>query len=134
MEVMKYSLQEGYTFVWDGDMGNEGFSHKNNVAIVPVKDDFAFKAPVEEKAIDSDYRQLEFDNLTTTDDHLMHITGLAEDQNGTIYYKTKNSWGDDSNDLGGYLYMSDSYMRLNTIAVMVHKDAIPKKIKEKLGI
>jgi len=133
MEVMNYSLKEGYTFVWDGDVGYDGFEHKENVAIVPVGD-FDFSGPKEEKKIDAIYRQQEFDNLTTTDDHLMHITGLAKDQNGTMYYKTKNSWGDDSNKLGGYLYMSESYMRLNSIAIMVHKDVIPKEIKDKIGL
>ncbi len=133
MEIMNYSLNEGYTFVWDGDVGFDGFSHKKGVAIVPVGD-FEFTEPKEEKKIEETYRQQEFDNLTTTDDHLMHITGLAKDQNGTVYYKTKNSWSDDSNEMGGYLYMSESYMRLNTIAIMVHKDVIPKKIKEKLGL
>ena len=133
MEVMKNSLKEGYTFVWDGDVGFDGFEHKKNVAIVPLGE-FDFSGPKEEKIIDAIYRQLEFDNLTTTDDHLMHITALSEDQNGTIYYKTKNSWGDDSNQMGGYLYMSESYMRLNTIAIMVHKDVIPEKIKDKLGM
>ncbi|PLX23088.1 MAG: aminopeptidase [Marinilabiliales bacterium] len=133
MEVMNYALKEGYTFVWDGDVGHDGFEHKKNVAVVPAGD-YDFTEPKEEKKIDVDFRQKQFDNLTTTDDHLMHITGLAKDQNGTIYYKTKNSWGDDSNSLGGYLYMSESYMRLNSIAIMVHKDAIPKEIKNKLGL
>lgn len=131
--VMNSALKSGYSFVWDGDVGYKGFSHKNEVAIVP-EEELQFTTPLKEKNVTANYRQLEFDNLTTTDDHLMHITGLAEDQNGTMYYKTKNSWGDDSNDFGGYLYMSESYMRLNTIAIMVHKDAIPKKIREKTGI
>ena len=133
LEIMNYSLQEGYTFVWDGDVGFEGFSHKNNVAVVH-DGDYDFKNPKTEKEITVECRQKQFDNLTTTDDHLMHITALAQDQNGTIYYKTKNSWGEESNNFGGYLYMSETYMRLNTIAIMVHKNAIPKEIKEKLGI
>ncbi len=133
MDVMKTALKNGYTFVWDGDVSFKGFSHKNEVAIVP-EGDFEFTSPNKEKDITADFRQQEFDNLTTTDDHLMHITGLAEDQNGTIYYKTKNSWGEDGNDFGGYLYMSESYLRLNSIAIMLHKDAISKEIKEKLNI
>ena len=133
MDVMKTALKNGYTFVWDGDISFKGFSHKNEVAIVP-EGDFEFISPKEEKNITADFRQQEFDNLTTTDDHLMHITGLAEDQNGTIYYKTKNSWGEDSNDFGGYLYMSESYLRLNSIAIMLHKDAISKEIRKKLNI
>jgi hypothetical protein len=30
--------------------------------------------------------------------------------------------------------MSDAYTRYKMIAIMVHKDAIPKDIKEKLGL
>ena len=73
-------------------------------------------------------------NRQTTDDHLMHITGMLKDQNGTIYYKTKNSWGEDRNPFGGYLYMSEPFCRLQTVAIMVHKDAIPKAIRKKLGL
>ncbi len=133
MKIMDYALNQGYTFVWDGDVGYEGFSHENQVAVVH-DGDFNYKSPKSEIKITSEYRQKEFDNLTTTDDHLMHITALAEDQNGTMYYKTKNSWGEESNDFGGYLYMSEAYMKLNTVAIMVHKDAIPKELKEKLEI
>ena len=34
-----------------------------------------------------------FDNWETTDDHGMHIYGIAKDQNGKEYYMVKNSWG-----------------------------------------
>lgn len=64
----------------------------------------------------------------------MHIVGSAEDGRGTRYYLTKNSGGEESNDFGGFLYMSESYVRLKTIAIMIHKDAIPKHIADKLGI
>lgn len=137
MSVMDYSLKEGYTFVWDGDMSDKGFSHKNNVAI--VEDDMEkemdyLNKPFEEKHIDADYRQAEYNNFNVTDDHLMHIVGLVKDQDGTMYYKTKNSWGTKSNEFGGFLNMSEEYMRLHTIAIMVHKNAIPKELKKKLNI
>ena len=63
----------------------------------------------------------------------MHITGMVKDQNGTTYYITKNSWGTDRNPFGGYLNMSDSYVRAKTIYIMVHKDAVPAEIRAKLG-
>ncbi len=85
-------------------------------------------------AVNQENRQAGFESLKTTDDHLMHITGLSKDQDGTSYYKTKNSWGTDRGASEGYLYMSESYMRLHTVAIMVHKDAFPKAIKKKLGI
>ena len=39
-------------------------------------------------------RQEAFDNWETTDDHGMHIYGIAKDQNGKEYYMVKNSWGE----------------------------------------
>ena len=133
MEVMDYSLKEGYSVVWDGDVSHKGFSHKAGVAVVPADEEAEFaEEPIEEKDITVDYRQKMFNNHATTDDHLMHLTGLYKDKNGTVYYKTKNSWGTDSNDFGGFLYMSEPYMRLSTVAIMVHKDAIPERIAKKL--
>jgi bleomycin hydrolase len=60
----------------------------------------------------------------------MHITGIAEDQTGAKFYYTKNSWGTRIKKYGGYWYMSQPYVRLKTIAIMVHKDAIPVDIKK----
>ncbi|MRR24024.1 aminopeptidase, partial [bacterium] len=84
--------------------------------------------------VTQDVRQKGYETFVTTDDHLMHITGIVKDQNGTKYYITKNSWGTDRNPQGGYLNMSESYVRAKTIFIMVHKDAIPSGIKSKLGI
>lgn len=137
MDVMNYSLNQGYTFVWDGDMSDKGFSHKDNVAVVDDESDKEksfLKNPVKETHIDADFRQEEYNNFNITDDHLMHITGLVKDQNGIVYYKTKNSWGTESNKFGGYLNMSTEFMRLHTVAIMVHKNAIPKELKKKLNI
>ncbi len=157
MELIQNSLKNGYSVCWDGDVSSKGFSHKNALAILPEtdvknmegteqskwenidakdlkKNMYSFKKPVPEKHVTEKMRQEAFDNLSITDDHLMHLTGLLKDQNGTIYYITKNSWGDDSNKNGGYLNMSDSYLRMATIAIMVHKDALPKSLKKKLGI
>ncbi len=143
IEVMKKAIKAGYSVAWDGDMSDKGFSHKNGVAIVPETDwedmsdevkDSVFVKPGKEKQITQEMRQEAFANYTVTDDHLMHLTGLAKDKNGTYYFLTKNSWGPDSNDFGGYLYMSESFVRLHTMAFMIHKDALPGDIKEKLGI
>jgi len=79
-------------------------------------------------------RQIAFDNYQTTDDHGMHIIGLAKDQKGTGYYHVKNSWGTEKNDCDGYFYASDAFVRYKTMNFMVHKDAVPSAIKKKLGI
>ena len=143
IEVFVYSLKNGYSIVWDGDVSDKQFSHKNGVAIVPLKDlaemsdeekEINLKEPEPQKEISQEMRQQAFDNYSSTDDHLMHITGIVEDQNGEKYYITKNSWGEESNDFGGYLNMSEPYVRLRTTAILVNKKGIPKKIAKKLGI
>ena len=64
----------------------------------------------------------------------MQITGLAKDQKGTKFYYTKNSWGTKGKVYGGYWYTSEPYVRLNTIAIMVNKNAIPQDLRKKLRI
>ncbi len=130
IEIMKSALRNGYSIAWDGDVGHEYFN-RDGLALVPQNLD-SVSYPVKEKEITQELRQKEFDNFQTTDDHLMHITGLAEEKNGTLFFYTKNSWGT-KRGYNGYWYMSEPYVRLKTIAIMVNKNAVPKEIREKLG-
>ncbi len=140
IRIMDYALENGFSIAWDGDVSEKFFDKKKCIAIVPadtveeIEDNDKSKSPIKEKFITQEMRQETFDNQTTTDDHLMHIVGLAKNQNGTKYYYTKNSWGTKNKKYNGYWYMSESYARLKVIAIIIHKDAIPKDIKEKLGL
>ncbi len=157
IQVIDNSVESGYTVVWGADVSEKGFSWKNGVAVVPNKnateiagmesgkwskmsdadkDKLLFKLdrPNPEKVITQEMRQVEFDNYQTTDDHGMHLTGIAKDQNGTKYYLIKNSWGLDGSPYNGYFYASEAYVRLKTMDVMVNKNSIPKDIRKKLGI
>jgi len=157
MEIIDYALENGFTIGWGSDVSEKGFSWKDGVAIVPdeeltdlsgsekekweklTKDEkkkalYSFDGPVKEKIITQEMRQQEFDNYSTTDDHGMQITGIAEDQDGNKFYKVKNSWGTTDHIYDGYFYASDAFVRLKTIDIMVHKDAIPKDIRKKLGL
>ena len=130
------ALDNGYTISLDCDVSEGTFSGKNGVAVVPENDADAKLILTEikpEKVISPEYRQAEFENLTTTDDHLMHIVGKVKDQTGKIYYKVKNSWGTKSGK-EGYVYMSVSYMKLKSISVLLHKDGLIKNTKSKLGL
>ena len=80
-----------------------------------------------------EYRQKGFDEQTTTDDHGMHIFGIAKDQEGTLYYMVKNSWGESGNYKGIY-YCSENFVAGKSIDIVVHKDALSKDMKKKLGI
>lgn len=158
MDVIDGALRSGYSVCWDGDVSERGFRFANGVAINPDVRDLSrysaadsavfaplteaqrldsvmtFSRPYPEIVVTPEVRQEGFESFVTTDDHLMHLTGLAKDQNGTKYYVTKNSWGTDRNGFGGYLNMSESFVRAKTIYVMLHKDALPAALRKRLGI
>ena len=131
--IVENAIDQGYSIAWDGDVSEKGFSSSEGIAILPEnpKREDLFDIPGKELQVSQELRQETFENYSTTDDHLMHLTGVAKDQNGTKYYLIKNSWGE-RGDFKGYLYMSEAYFKLKTVAVMVHKDAIPEKLKSKL--
>ena len=130
------ALEKGYTLSLDCDVSEPTFSGKYGVAVVPENETDAKTILTEikpEKKITQEFRQQEFENLSTQDDHLMHIVGKVKDQNGTIYYKVKNSWGETSGK-NGFMYMSVNYMRLKALSVLVHKDALTAATKKSLGL
>jgi bleomycin hydrolase len=139
MATIDNALEKGFSVELDCDVSERSFSSKDGLAVIPENAENTMKALQRiypEKKITQQYRQEEFENYNTTDDHLMHITGLLRDQNGTKYYKVKNSWGTDETRVanGGYVYFSEAYMRLKAVSVTVHKDAIPKGTAKKLSL
>ena len=63
----------------------------------------------------------------------MQAFGIAKDQYGNKYLMIKNSWGE-SGKYKGIWYMSDAFSRGKLLGIMLHKDALPKALKAKLGI
>ena len=152
MQVMSYAVENGYTVAWGSDISEKGFT-RNGVAIIADEkpktgagsdqERWVGKAdqPKEEAKADlpkeiiytQEMRQDDYDRKTTTDDHGMHIYGIAKDQNGTKYFMVKNSWGE-TGKYKGIWYASEAFVRAKTLNIVVHKDALPKDIKKKLGI
>ena len=155
MAVIDSALANGYTLAWAADVSEIGFTRKG-IGVVPDAENGAdltgtdmakwvgmskdkqkeelTKKPLPEKTITQQMRQDAYDNWETTDDHGMQIFGTAKDQNGKRYYMVKNSWGTLKSDYKGIWYISEAFMQYKTNDVLVHKDAIPKDIRKKLGI
>ena len=142
MRCLNYSIQQGYTVEWDADVTNRGFAARYGLALLPETEwsrksneqalnTFKYWEP--EKTVTQEYRQLAFDRLETQDDHLMHIVGILNETHGGVYYAVKNSWGEIS-DLKGYVYVSEAYMRLNTLSFTVNKNALPRDIRIRMGL
>jgi bleomycin hydrolase len=143
VQVADNAVEKGFSIVWASDVSEKSFSAKEGLALWPEKAwedlsagqrDSLWKVPGREKIASQEDRQRGFDELSTTDDHGMHITGLVKDQAGTKYYIVKNSWGTVKKEMNGYIYVSQPYFRAKTMSMLVHKDAIPAAIRQKLGI
>lgn len=156
MQVMDNAINTGYTIAWGSDVSEKGFT-RNGIAIVPdmeiletsgsdqdkwvglsraEKDkeiNKMLEKPCQELTITQEMRQQDYDNYRTTDDHGMQIYGIAKDQTGKKFYMVKNSWGTE-NKYKGTWYASEAFVAYKTMNIVVHKDALPKAIKTKLGI
>jgi aminopeptidase C len=156
MEIMKNSINTGYTFAWASDVSETGFT-RDGVGVAPdvetittsgsdqerwvglserEKNEEILKLldkPLKELTVTQEMRQAAFDNFRTTDDHGMHIYGIAKDQTGKSFFIVKNSWGTASK-YKGIWYVSEAFARYKTMDIVVHKDAIPHAIRAKLKL
>ncbi len=140
--IVDHALSQGYSVAWAADVSEPYFSWKNALAVLPPKPwedlskeerDSFFLKPRPEMQVTQALRDSHYDSYRTTDDHAMHIVGMAKDQNNRPYYLVKNSW-DVHNPLRGYLYVTKAYLQLKTTALLLHKDALPPELREKLGM
>ena len=154
MQVFDNAIDKGYTIAWGSDVSEDGFT-RNGLAVMPdlekgqelggsdmarwlkmstaEKKAESITRPMPQKWCTQEERQLGYDNWETTDDHGMLIYGKAKDQQGTEYYLVKNSWGK-AGKYEGIWYASKAFVRYKTMNIVVHKDALPKDIKKKLGL
>ena len=157
IEAIDNALMNGYTVAWATDVSEIGFS-RSGIAIVPdlessenagsdqahwlglsagersneVRNKIG-KEVLKEKTITQEARQIDYDNHQTTDDHGMHIYGIAKDQDGNKYYMVKNSWGE-TGPYKGLWYASEAFVKFKTTNVTINKAGLPKAIATKLNV
>jgi len=145
-DVIDNALKNGYTVGWGADVSEPYFSWPNGVAFVPknaeelegkklTRDEKAaiYNGDRTELVITPELRQQGLEDYTTTDDHGMHIVGMAKDQDGKEFYIVKNSWGT-KNDYKGFLYVSKAYVQYKTTSLLVNKKAVPKSLARKINM
>ena len=150
MAIIDNAVNNGYTVAWGGDVSESGFT-RNGLAILvdeankatsgsdqerwvgKADEKPAAKPAVKEVQVTQELRQEYYDEKTSTDDHGMHLYGIAKDQNGTKYYMIKNSWGE-AGAYKGLWYMSEEFAKGKTLNILVNKKAVPKEILKKIGV
>jgi bleomycin hydrolase len=90
-------------------------------------------ANMKEMPYDATIRQQLYENLTTQDDHLMHIVGVEKTKDGKTFFVVKNSWGK-IGPFEGYINVSEGYFAINTISLVLPKAALSKELQNKLGL
>ncbi|MBQ6084253.1 MAG: aminopeptidase [Bacteroidales bacterium] len=156
MAEVDNALKNGYTVGWAQDVSDKGFSRKAGVAIVPTDDVnliresdpkkfkkmtdeeilegiYSFENVIPEKEVTAEMHQTAYNDWSTGDDHSMLIVGIAHDQNGTKYYKVKNSWGE-TGPYNGFWYCSEQFVKLHTVFFTVNKAALTDGMRNKLGL
>ncbi|MCB9882967.1 MAG: aminopeptidase [Planctomycetes bacterium] len=122
---MDHALKNGFTVAIDVDVSERGASHSRGK--------FQLEEDLENAgAITEELRQEMFDDKRTTDDHLMHVVGMAKDANGGRWYLTKDSNGQ-YGPFKGYVYISRNYIAAKVLSFMVHEDGLLPETRTKLG-
>ena len=135
--TVKYAIDKGYTVAWDADVSNPGFMQGIGLALnldnttSYTKDQIS--PDVREASYDAATRQQLYENLTTQDDHLMHITGVEKSKGGKTFFTVKNSWGK-VGPFDGYINVSEAYFAINTLSIVIPKAALSKETMEKLKL
>ena len=153
MAVLDNALENGYTACWGADVSHTGFTRDGLAILIDTKATAAAAAgsdqehwvgPAEpgkpapltkiiEAVPTQESRQTEFDDKTMTDDHGMHIFGIAKDQDGKKYYMVKNSWGE-TGKYKGIWYCTEAFVKAQTLDITLHKSALTPALKKKLGV
>lgn len=151
MNTLDAAINNGFTIEWATDVSNPGFSRDGLAFNIDPETKPATAGSDQEKWVGSgeakkqpvlepvelfatqESRQEGFDNKSVTDDHGMLIYGIARDQKGGKFYMVKNSWGG-AGRYKGIWYVTEQYVRQQTISLTLHKDALSKDLKKKIGI
>lgn len=137
VSILSNSVNDGYAAVWCGNIDKEQVFASENVAIVPASKltgtestTITDKNPLAEKTITPADRQLLFETLLDKKNGNMLITGISKDKKGASYVSGKNvcETGDK------VLNLSENFVKLNTVYLMVNKKAVPDNLKGSLGL
>lgn len=126
IRILDHALENGYSMVFDLHITNEHYTSKKGYCELDPE--------LEDGVIDQDERDTMLENWKTVDQHLVHCIGLAEDEDGKKFYYTKDSVDAKDGSYKDLEYFSENFVRAKCLFFMVHKNGVPKDIRERLGL
>ncbi|HTJ51058.1 MAG TPA: C1 family peptidase [Cyclobacteriaceae bacterium] len=136
IKLVEQVIEKGYSVMWDADVSNTNFRQRDGFAMqwenesdIPSVIDPDAKEALYNQSI----RQSLYENLTTQDDHLMHLVGIEKSKQGKKFFLVKNSWGE-VGPYKGFIHVSEAYFAINTVSLVIPKAAIDVALRGKLGI
>jgi len=135
--LAKTAIKNGYSFLWDTDASNNGFLQDKGLALLlndaKKYNEDSINEDMKEEDWNENKRLQLYENLTTQDDHLMHVFGIEQSKGGKTFFLVKNSWG----NIGPYkgdINASEAYFAINTVSLVIPKAAFSKELLAKLKI
>lgn len=114
MLVVRNAIKNGYSMCLCGDVSEAGFDRQTHCGIIPTFD-------IPPAYIDDNARQMRLSNASTTDDHCMQLVGYTEKDGGYWYLLKDSGAGAFDGTERGYRFVSEDYIRLKMMNVLVHK-------------
>ena len=135
MKLTERAVESGYSIMWDADVSNKGFKQGAGYALQRKEPEASgtINPDDQEMEFNQAIRQQLFENLTTQDDHLMHLVGMAKSKGGKKFFLVKNSWGE-VGPFKGLIHVSEAYFAINTISLVIPKAILDNSLRSKLGI
>lgn len=136
IRLTERAVDLGYSVMWDADVSNEFFRQNDGFAMqwkneAPRNRDI--NPDDEEVKYDQATRQILYENLTTQDDHLMHVVGVKRSKGGKKFFMVKNSWGE-VGPFKGFINVSEAYFAINTITLVLPRAVLDNALQTKLGV
>lgn len=134
VNITKMAIKKGYSSVIDLDMTNNGwncdrFGYALNLKVRPES---ILSGDIQEETANQQIRQKLFETLETQDDHLVHLVGLAKSAKGKNFFILKDSYKDPGGKnyatFDGFDYISENYFIINTISIMLPKEALSENL------
>ncbi len=131
--ALENAINNGYTVLWMGTLDNELIYADEKVAIVPMgsmPEAGKTEEPVPESNVSPTVRQEQFDAAYAGELSYLLVYGMSKDKKGNNFFKAKYVCQGGDQEIN----LSIPYFKLNTIYLMLNKNALSSGMRSQLNL